>query len=305
MPTIAGIDIDGHASLADLVAAGLVNGTKVFVDRDEVIRRDEDLEGVHRARVGIRRVRSTLQLFGDVLEPSWVATFDDELGRVAGVLGAVRDLDVLTLRLESGVDALANPADRTAGNALLSRVAGERRRAMQALVRELDSSRYHEFVTRLVREVRQPVFVRAFEDEPARPVAARYVMGPWRKLRREVKRLPDEPEIEQLHRVRIRAKRVRYACEGVAPVAGKPARRLGKSAAALQGVLGDLHDAALAEAWLRRAAAATAVPRRSVLVAGELIAREEADTARLVHAWPAAWTSVRSAAAHPWLDSRD
>jgi CHAD domain-containing protein len=301
LPTIATIDVSRRASLAELITAGLVNGTKTFVDHDPMVRRDEDPEGVHGARVGVRRVRSVLRLFAGVLDPAWAQGLDDELARVGAGLGVVRDADVLTARLETAVDALADPADRVAAVALLRLLAGERRRAVQALMRELDSNRYHDFVVRLVQDVHQPVFAERFVDEPARAGAAEQVRGPWDQLRREVKQLPDDPQIEQLHRVRIRAKRVRFACEGVAPVIGKPARRLAKAAAGLQGVLGDLHDAALAEAWLRRAATVTAVPRHSVLVAGELIAREEAEAAALTDQWPAAWRAVRAAAAHPWL----
>ena len=58
------------------------------------------------------------------------------------------------------------------------------------------------------------------------------------------------PTDEQLHEVRIQAKRARYAprprpgrCPKAAPFA--------QAVAALQDVLGDQHDAVVAEAWLR------------------------------------------------------
>src|SRR6185503_11730736 len=48
------------------------------------------------------------------------------------------------------------------------------------------------------------------------------------------------------HEVRKMAKRARYAAESAAPVAGKPARRLGKRMEALQDVLGEHQDSVTA-----------------------------------------------------------
>ena len=80
--------------------------------------------------------------------------------------------------------------------------------------------------------------------------------GPWRHLARAVAALGPHPADEALHEIRIRAKRLRYACEAVADVVGKPAVELARAAADLQGVLGDFHDAIVAEDWLRDASAA-------------------------------------------------
>ena len=78
--------------------------------------------------------------------------------------------------------------------------------------------------------------------------------GPWKKLAKAVKALDDPPPDEELHAVRIRAKRCRYAVEAVAPVVGKEAKRIASAVAGLQGVLGDHQDAVVAEGWLREAA---------------------------------------------------
>ena len=59
------------------------------------------------------------------------------------------------------------------------------------------------------------------------------------------------PTDEQLHRVRIHAKRTRYAAEALLPVARKDARRFAAAAADLQGVLGEQHDAIVMRGWLR------------------------------------------------------
>jgi CHAD domain-containing protein len=75
----------------------------------------------------------------------------------------------------------------------------------------------------------------------------------WKRLRSRVDRLGPSPSHRELHRIRIEAKKVRYAAEALIPVAGKPARAFAKRAVALQDALGDARDGVLVEAWLRNA----------------------------------------------------
>ena len=89
---------------------------------------------------------------------------------------------------------------------------------------------------------------------PPVEVLPRLVRRPWRHLSQAVEALGDNPEDEALHEVRIRAKRLRYAAEAATPVIGKPAQRFASAVATLQGVLGDMNDAVVAEAWLRQSA---------------------------------------------------
>jgi CHAD domain-containing protein len=92
-----------------------------------------------------------------------------------------------------------------------------------------------------------------------------------------------------LHRLRIQAKRARYATEAAGRVAktGELARRIGK----LQDVLGDLHDTATAEARLRDTAQQNA--SEEAFVAGLIVSftREHAD--RLRPRWEGQWRNVR------------
>jgi len=64
----------------------------------------EDLEELHEMRVATRRLRAALDFFADVL-PLRARTFRDELGWLAAVLGAVRDLDVQLEAQDAMVEA--------------------------------------------------------------------------------------------------------------------------------------------------------------------------------------------------------
>jgi CHAD domain-containing protein len=100
--------------------------------------------------------------------------------------------------------------------------------------------------------------------------------------------------------VRIRSKRVRYAAEAAAPVIGKPAKQLAAAVAKVQGVLGDMQDAVVAEAWLRQAG--TSGSASQALVAGVLIARQRDQQAACRKAWIKPWRKASAKTLRRWLD---
>jgi CHAD domain-containing protein len=220
----------------------------------------DDPEDVHQFRVATRRLRSDLQTFSRVLDREWVGALRAELRWLGGEVGLVRDADVLTDRL---LIALAEAA-------------------------------------------RAPVFATGPDgpdgpaDSSAGRLVAEVVHRQWRRLRRAADALPDPPSDADLHRVRILAKRCRYAAEAAVPVVGKPAARFASAVADVQTVLGDHHDAAVAEQWLRAAAAEVADPA-AALAAGQLIALQRADNERLRAAWPPAWKAASAKALRRWL----
>jgi CHAD domain-containing protein len=136
-------------------------------------------------------------------------------------------------------------------------------------------------------------------DRPARDVLPQLVRRPWKHLRRAVEALGDDPPDHALHEVRIRAKRIRYAAEAAAAVTGKPARKLAGAVAELQGVLGDMQDAVVAEGWLRHEA--TSMSPAQALTAGELVAMQRQDKAACRAAWPDAWKAASTKRLLSWL----
>ncbi|MCU4183985.1 CYTH and CHAD domain-containing protein [Acidiferrimicrobium sp. IK] len=136
-------------------------------------------------------------------------------------------------------------------------------------------------------------------DVRARSMLAPAVARPMRHLKAAVDALDKRPSDDQLHQVRIAAKRLRYACETAAPVSGKDAWALGRAAADLQTVLGDFHDTVVAAAWLRRVGAHATPP--VALAAGQLIAREHADGQALRSSWGRAWKRLSKKKLVAWL----
>ena len=278
--------------LRSAIAAAAVR----IVEHDPVVRLDAGVEGVHQMRVGARRLRSDLRTFRPLLDGEWAGPLRDELAWLAGLLGPVRDADVLGERLAADGERLPE-ADRDGLAQLLGVLRRERDESLERAVRELGGERYGRLLDCLVEAAGAPA-LSELAAEPAVEVVPALAGKAWKRLAKAVKGLGKRPASEQLHEVRILAKRARYAADVAVPVAGKPARQLSKDLGKLQDALGAHQDAAVGEAWLRRAAGQ--LPPSAALVAGQLVAvrRAAADVAE-AH-WTGAWKASQKRAT-AWL----
>jgi CHAD domain-containing protein len=296
-PEVVQPDVDAGATVEALLRHDLAAGTLRLFRHEAGVRIGEDPEAVHQARVATRRLRSTLRTFSSLLEPEWTDRLRDELKWLADLLGAVRDTDVLLGRFQEHLAALP-AADAKIGPRLLAGLVSERDSARRRLLAGMAKDRYATLLDDLVAAAAAPLLLPG-ADRPAAEVMPALVAKPWRKLRKAVKQAGDDPSDDELHQIRIRAKRARYAAEAVEPVIGRPAERFADATADLQEVLGDHHDAVVGEDWLRQAAASA---RRDVaLVAGLLIAAERASAASSRDGWRPVWKALNRKRLRAWL----
>jgi CHAD domain-containing protein len=251
-------------------------------------RAGADPEGVHQARVATRRLRSDLRTFAPLVESAWQERIRAELAVLADALGAVRDADVLGMRLADAVEpAGVDGAGSAAIGALLEVRANESRRAMIGVI---DDPRTETLLDDLRAAVADPpttppALDRA--DARLKPL----VRKPWRKLSRAVAALGPEPTAPELHRVRLLAKRTRYAAEAVEPVFGHPARRFARAVTGVQEVLGDMNDAEVAISWLRDAVAD--LGPEGAFAAGRFTVHFEQVASRRRHGWEKSFERAR------------
>ena len=297
-PEITVAELGPDASAGDVVQRALALSVIRLIRHDAVVRLDLDPEGVHQARVATRRLRSDLRTFRPLLDREWSTALRDELGWIARLLGAVRDGDVLLGRLREKAGALPGEL-QGAASAPISDLQASRDAALTTLLDALRSTRYVELLDRLVEAAGAPA-LRGDADRPAADAIPALVRRPWHKLEKRAGKLPDDPTNAELHEIRIRTKRVRYAAEAAAPIAGKPARALGHAAARLQDVLGDLNDADVAAGWLddwgARAGAGD-----GTRAAEALAALERDATADLRDRWRAAWAELAEPKLRAWM----
>ena len=227
-------------------------------------------------RVATRRLRAFLRAGHDLLDPEWSEPLREELGWLGGALGPVRDLDVLLGRLSGEVQSLGE--DAPAGRKLLSRLARAHGTARRRLLAALDSDRYFS----LLEALEGPVATVADEPSLEEIHAAEH-----RLLRKAVRALGQDAPDDDLHAVRIKVKRARYAAELVG------AQAYVKAAKSLQDVLGEHQDAVVAEERLR--ALAAKLPDAAV-AAGRLLERERARALKSRDEWEAAWKRLAKTA---------
>jgi triphosphatase len=99
----APIRIDVHAS-AEEAFKQIVSSTLTHLLSNVGAAGRGDVEGVHQIRVAARRLRATLALFKQHLNPVTVGRLNDELRRLGSLFGAARDWDVFVLETLSAAE---------------------------------------------------------------------------------------------------------------------------------------------------------------------------------------------------------
>jgi len=279
----------------DVIKYALSDSVAALLHHDPLVRTSRDPEAVHQARVATRKLRSNLRTFGPLLDVEWLEPLRSELGWIATSLGTVRDREVLLERLRERAKSLPANDNRSA-TALLRILETEIDGLRKNLATDLDSQRYVDLLERLVDAAHSPATLPA-ADQPASGLLPALATTPWRRLRSAVRQLHVMPADADLHRIRILAKRARYAAEAVAPVAGPDSAAFAKAAARLQTILGEHQDSVTAQAWLRGAK----VSGRRAFVAGELIAEERLAAEESRRQWPAVWQALDRKKLRDWM----
>jgi len=271
-------------------------------DQAEAIRRNDPHvrrqapDAVHQMRVACRRMRSALQVFDRVVERDRTRAVSDELKWLAGELGGARDLEVLHARFATAVAGL--PVELVLGpvDARLTRYFARRDAdAHAAVVTALDGDRYLALLAALDALLAEPPFT-PLARRPAKAALPRLVHRAHRRVAGHIdaaeQALDPGTRDTELHEARKAAKRLRYAAEAVAPALGRPVKRLGKAAKALQEILGEHQDAVVARPVLREIAVAAQVDGESAFTFGLLHERETGAAVRAEADVEGAWKEV-------------
>jgi CHAD domain-containing protein len=245
---------------------------------DRAVRADAD-DSVHQMRVTTRKIRSLLRDAQDAsgsTEADWVQA---ELRELAAVLGVARDAEVLAERYQRQLDELE--PDLVRGRIRERLVKGARRRYQTGLRRSLAamrSERYFRLLDTLESWVAEAAAPPAGE-EPA-PVTIDTAYKKVRKAAKAAKEAeaaedaeptevpPEGDPDEALHRIRKRAKRLRYTASATG------ADKVAEQAKAIQSLLGDHQDSVVSREHLIQQTEAAHVAGEDTFTYGLLFQRE-------------------------------
>jgi CHAD domain-containing protein len=268
---------------ADIVGDYLAEQQRVMLAGDLSLRRGDD-SVVHPTRVATRRLRSTLRVFGPLFDADRAQELDTELRWYAGLLGDVRDRQVLRRRLDTMVgeldDTLRLGPVKTRIDKELTREQAEH---WAALVDALENERYLNLLGAVAEWIGDPPLTAA-ADKPAGSLAA-LVRRAERKVARRLAAGNASGDVHTLHQARKAAKRARYAAEAARPVIGKKAAKTeAKRYERLQDLLGEHQDSVLSADFLRRLGSKAGTTRGENGFAFGILYEREAENARTARA---------------------
>jgi CHAD domain-containing protein len=128
-----------------------------FVDQEEAVFENKDSEPLHQMRVGMRRLRTAVQVFRSAIAlPKRVSNLS--IGKIAKRLGETRDLDVLHHELTTYYQPLLHKAEHSKFEQVLKHLHQTREHSFQHLSKTLHGDRYQKLKQALQAWVDEPVY---------------------------------------------------------------------------------------------------------------------------------------------------
>jgi CHAD domain-containing protein len=285
--------LEGSAAVGEVALAEVRRLLAAWRVHEPGARQGTDPEELHQLRVMARRLDATLGLFKEHL-PGPLVRARRTAKTLLRSLGAARDLDVQLAGLAAYCHDLSEE-ERADLEPLRERLTHERARARARMLRALDSEPTRRWVQTLAA---------ASEAGPAEAgpnaltvaaVMPRRVRRHFRRLRKAVRRLRPNSSMDDYHKVRRRAKQLRYALESGVFTCGKPAEEMLRALRRLQDKLGAQQDAYIARSHLTALAAdpACGLPPATLFLMGKLAEHHTRVTAEARATVTRCWRKVR------------
>lgn len=273
-------------------------------------------EASHKIRVACRRARSMLRTYRPLLDGGWADELAAQIADFTEIVAPERDIEVVRERLLAALDDMADESSgavraRTLLERMLHR---EYAVAHEATLAALAGPRFHALADQLALAPETlPGLPESYS--PAPEAIYPLVTRSFEVVERRVNALPDprkqsaqsalaDDETDELwHKLRIAAKRCRYAAEVCVPVAGQPATELAVAMTDITEELGTQQDATVASAVLLRAARTPRIAAPTGFVLGRLLGEARAGILRSRLAFPTLWTQVADPAKRDWLNA--
>jgi triphosphatase len=192
---------------------------------------ERDPDALHQARVAMRRLRTAFGLFRPAIRQGSLEPLKTELRDFLEPFGKARNLDVY----------LANHGDEL-GWRDRRKLRSARSDSYDQVIDALNSQRMRDMLLDLVERTASDDWRRKAAGDPIGKFAAKRLDRAWKKVKRSGSRLSNLQE-QQLHRLRINIKKLRYSVEFLAPLyPRKRVRKFAGSLEAMQDCLGLIHD---------------------------------------------------------------
>lgn len=212
---------------------------------EKKVLKDENPENLHQMRVGTRRLRTALQVFGGVVTLPKVAQAK-AIGTIARTLGTLRDLDVQIADLEQHYRPQLPGKEQAALDRVIQSLRLQRRDAFAQTEALLTQSRYRNLKEAYDRWFEQPVYTPLAElsldavlPDLLSPLLATLLLHPGWLIPTHDRSLASS---HTLHDLRKACKHVRYQAEFFVDLYDVAFRDWIDEVKTIQGNLGKLQD---------------------------------------------------------------
>jgi triphosphatase len=263
---------------------------QVLANRPAMLSRNA--EALHQMRIGLRRLRTANSVFKEVVGGSDRERVKTELKWITTELGPARDLDVLNAEVLPPIGEVLSQQNDLA-EAARQEFQERREQAYDKAAHAVKSPRFANAMLEAAEWIEtgqwtapEDPLLKLSREQPIGAHAAAELARRYKKIKRKGRHLRQR-DSKQRHKLRIRAKKLRYAIEFfTCLVAGKKSERRQDAALSslkeLQSALGSLNDVATREKLMAEIATKEQARSRVSFVAGTIYACEDARTGKLL-----------------------
>ncbi|MBD3272418.1 MAG: CHAD domain-containing protein [Elusimicrobia bacterium] len=214
-----------------------------FLDEEQGVRTNLDIEYVHRMRVASRRLRGALWTFKELLPSKKRKKIRDLIRIVTKALGPGRDLDTMMTFLQRAQARVKN-RDLKKGISLIVLTLKNKRQSVQpAIIDALDVMKKKKIRKKLKKIIdTMRITKKKFPFGSARVLAEHTILVRLHEMLAFEHVVAQEHNIHELHRLRIAARHLRYTLESFKPVYGIALKPFIDAARQIQRLLGHMHN---------------------------------------------------------------
>lgn len=242
-------------TLGDWAYIAINKHLQKVVKHEKDVLTDKNPEDLHQMRVGMRRLRSAIAGFAPALKLPKSAT-EKKIGKVAQILGSLRDLDVLDAALENNYKPSLPAKEQKYLETVLDDIKKQRRYALKEVKETLKGKQYKVLKESLNEWLEQPGYhkianmsIEEVLPDLLLPEISRLLLHPGWLVGNEVK-ITELEAVEKilakqggfLHSLRKETKRVRYQMEVFSEFYGENYATYLEDIKAIQEILGKIQD---------------------------------------------------------------
>ena len=228
-------------------AETLTNLLKALESQSDGVRKNNDIEYIHKMRVASRRIRAALPLFVNCFPKKSYKKWIKEIKRVTRTLGSARDTDVQIAFLNKYLDSLKDENVKMAIEILLSKHIELRSSMQPTIINNLDQLKTAQVLEDIQDYCQQVIqkastFGASIDSTSTYIEAHSYISEKLGNFLVMEDCVHHENDIVNHHEMRIRAKWLRYTIEIFSPHYEDELKEYISIMKNFQDLLGEMHD---------------------------------------------------------------